>query len=103
MIRVIKKREYLKNPELGIILGYLRVIDTETGVVTQYDYNVKFPTVEVQEHLNNLEQNGLLENYKQYFPANPKIKKGDRGPSTPDDPPIWDGGAGGRDLGDITI
>ena len=37
MIRVIKKKEYMKNAGLGTVLGYLRVIDTETGVVTQCD------------------------------------------------------------------
>jgi hypothetical protein len=101
MIRVIKKKEYMKNAGLGIVLGYLRTIDTETGVVTQCDYNVKFPSKEALTHLDNLKQNGLLENYKQYFPSNLKIKKGDRSPNTPDEPPTWEGDGNREPIGGI--
>lgn len=72
MIRVIYFNENSKGDIKTVVLKY---IDTATGIVEHIDYTKGNETPEIIELLDNLNTNGLLENYSSYFPDNPKTLK----------------------------
>ena len=75
MIRIIEHRVNNKeNHQVGII----KSIDTDTGIIEHYDYIVGQESEEILDLIVNYDTNGILEDYEQYFPENPKILKENR-------------------------
>ena len=75
MIRII---EYIVNSKEGYQTGIIKSIDISTGLIEHYDYAVGQESEEILDLIVNYDTNGILEDYEQYFPENPKILKENR-------------------------
>ena len=75
MIRII---EYKINTKEEFQSGVIKSIDTEIGLIEHYDYVVGQESEEILDLITNYDMNGILKDYEQYFPENPKILKENR-------------------------
>jgi len=75
MIRII---EYIVNSKEGYQTGIIKSIDISTGLIEHYDYIIGQESEEILDLITNYDMNGILEDYEQYFPENPKILKENR-------------------------
>lgn len=76
MIRIIK---HTINKKEEFSSGIIKTIDTEMGRVDHYDYIVGDKGNEmINDLLENLKNNGILENYDSLLPENTKILKHER-------------------------
>jgi uncharacterized protein YutD len=75
MVRII---EYRINNKENSQTGIIKSIDTESGIINHYDYIVGQESEEILDLITNYDMNGILEDYEQYFPENPKILKENR-------------------------
>ena len=75
MVRII---EYRINNKENSQTGVIKSIDTETGIINHYDYIIGQESEEILDLITNYDMNGILEDYEQYFPENPKILKENR-------------------------
>jgi hypothetical protein len=75
MIRVIEHKTNIKEEfEAGVI----KTLDTDTGRVDQYDYIVGNEDRMITSLLINLDRNGILKDYEDFLPENPKVLKHER-------------------------